>query len=530
MAHRKPNTELAVQHDCLNGAHMLVDFPKYCGDRGGNWRSQESLIRSGTFGELATLMRVSEILTKRIECMNEYDVVVIGGGNAALCAAITARYHVTRVLVLERAPQHMRGGNTRHTRNIRCAHTAADGFFSGAYTDEEFLEDLIGVADGPANLELAKFAIHASRKLPHWMSDHGVSWQQPLAGTLHLGRTNRWFLGGGKALLNSYYQTALRMGISIRYNALVEDLLIEDGSFKGAVLKNGQTQELVRGRAVVIAAGGFEANLDWLRQFWGEAAENFIVRGTPYNDGTMLASLLAHGARPIGDPKGVHAIAVDARAPKFDGGIVTRLDSIPFGIVVNQLGHRFYDEGEDIWPKRYAIWGKLIAEQPKQIAYSIVDGKTIGCFVPPMYKPIRADSLEALARALELDTKVFSQTIGAYNLATAGNSNFRMEILDRNSTRGIEPPKSNWARPLDRPPFFGFPLRPGITFTYMGVTVDETARILDRRGHQFENVYAAGEIMSGNILTKGYLGGFGLTIGSVFGQLAGREAATHARA
>src|SRR5579863_9674988 len=152
---------------------------------------------------------------------SEYDVIVLGGGNAAICAAIAARHLVPRVLLLERAPEHMRGGNTRHTRNIRCAHATADKFFSEPYSEEEFLDDLIGVTGGPANLELAKFTFRESSKLPQWMTEHGASWQQPLAGTLHLGRTNRWFLGGGKALLNAYYRTAHSMGISVRYDAFV---------------------------------------------------------------------------------------------------------------------------------------------------------------------------------------------------------------------------------------------------------------------------------------------------------------------
>jgi tricarballylate dehydrogenase len=462
--------------------------------------------------------------------MQEYDVIVIGGGNAALCAALAARHIVARVLVLERAPENMRGGNTRHTRNIRCTHAAADQFFSGPYSEEEHLQDLIGVTGGPANLDLAKLAVRESSKLPAWMSAHGVNWQQPLAGTLHLGRTNRWFLGGGKALLNTYYQTARRMGICIRYNAMVEDLVIENDRFEAVKVKNGEGEELVRGRAVVVAAGGYEANIEWLKKHWGDAADNFIIRGTPYNDGTMLAALLKKGAKPMGDPKGFHAIAVDARAPKFDGGIVTRLDAIPFGITVNQLGRRFYDEGEDIWPKRYAIWGMLIASQPGQKAFSIVDSKTIRRFLPPMFKPLQADSHAALGTALGLDPKVFAETLAEYNRATAGNTEMRIEKLDGVCTRGLTPPKSNWAIPIDRPPFYGLPLRPGITFTYMGVAVDERARVLDQSGRPFKNVYAAGEIMSGNILTKGYLGGFGLTIGSVFGELAGREAASHARA
>lgn len=349
----------------------------------------------------------------------EHDVLVIGGGNAALCAAMEARRFVSRVLVLERAPEHMRGGNTRHTRNIRCAHDCSDSYFSGPYSDDEFFDDLVGVTGGPANRELALYTIRESHKLPAWISEHGANWQQPLAGTLHLGRTNRWFLGGGKALLNAYYRTAQRMGISVRYNATVEDLLIEDGSFKAAVLKS-EPPELIRARAIVIAAGGFEANLGWLKKYWGDAADNFIVRGTPYNDGLVLANLLAKGAKPIGDPKGVHAIAVDARAPKFDGGIVTRLDSIPFGIVVNRDARRFYDEGENIWPKRYAIWGQLIASQPGQIAHCIVDSKTINSFLPPLFKPFRADSLEGLARALSLDPNIFRDTVAAYNRAAAG--------------------------------------------------------------------------------------------------------------
>jgi tricarballylate dehydrogenase len=167
-----------------------------------------------------------------------YDVIVIGGGNAALCAALAARGAGSRVLVLERSPEHVRGGNTRHTRNIRCSHAAADQFFSGPYSEEEHLQDLIGVTGGPANLDLARMAIRESSSLPGWMSEHGVHWQQPLAGTLHLGRTNRWFLGGGKALLNTYYQTAKRMGIEVRYNAMVEDLIIENGRFEAVRIKN----------------------------------------------------------------------------------------------------------------------------------------------------------------------------------------------------------------------------------------------------------------------------------------------------
>jgi tricarballylate dehydrogenase len=458
-----------------------------------------------------------------------FDVLVIGGGNAALCAAMAARQRGASVLLLERAPEHMRAGNTRHTRNIRCVRAAHGSRSSGVYSEEEFLEDLIQVTGSPPNMDLAKRTIRESRELPPWMSAHGVSWQEPLAGTLNLGRTNRWFLGGGKALANTYYQRAIAMGVRVRYEAFVDDLEIESGNFQAAVINAAAARTKVGARAVVIATGGFEANLGWLKTLWGEAADNFIVRGTPYNDGTLLAKLLEKGARPIGDPKGFHAVAVDARAPKFDGGIVTRLDAIPFGIVVNQQGCRFYDEGENIWPKRYASWGRLIADQPGQIAYCIVDSKTIRSFLPPMYKPFCADTVESLAKMLPVDATVLSRTVEDFNRATAGNTNLRMECLDGLSSRGLRPPKTNWAVPIDSPPFYGLPLRPGITFTYMGVTIDDRSRVVEQTGRPFTNVFAAGEIISGNILTKGYLAGFGLTIGSVSGKSAGEEAANYVR-
>jgi tricarballylate dehydrogenase len=456
-----------------------------------------------------------------------YDVIVVGGGNAALCAALSARQHVGRVLVLERAPIHMRGGNTRHTRNIRCAQ-GENGDSRDGYSETEFLEDLKSVTGTLANESLARFTIKASRTLPAFMEKHGVSWQPPLAGTLSLGRTNKWFLGGGKALLNTYYEAASKMGIEVRYCESVENISIAYDRFSAVYVQGARGNEVINGRAVVVAAGGFEANIEWLKRYWGDAAENFRVRGTPYNDGKVLALLLDKGAAAIGDPKSFHAIAVDARAPKFDGGIVTRLDSIPFGIVVNSAGRRFYDEGENIWPKRYAIWGRLIAEQPDQIAYCIVDRRTIQNFLPPIYKPFEADSIGSLALRLTIDPVSLTDTVNSYNRATLGNTSIQPNHLDGVKTSGLDVPKSNWALPLTCPPFYGLPLRPGITFTYMGVAVDEFSRVLRNDGTPFENVYAAGEVMSGNILTKGYLAGFGLTIGSVFGRLAGQEAGRNA--
>jgi tricarballylate dehydrogenase len=346
-----------------------------------------------------------------------YDVVVIGGGNAGLCAALTARRTGATVVVLESAPRDFRGGNSRHTRNLRCAHPAPTAVLTEAYQEDEFLADLLRVTRNETNEPLARLLISRSADCPVWIGQFGARFQPSLSGTLHLSRTNAFFLGGGKALMNSYYAAAERCGIRVVYDAEVVGLDIEKGEFRAATVRAGERTERLTGRAVVVAAGGFQANVDWLREIWGPAADNFVIRGTPYNKGTMLKLLLDAGAEPVGDPRECHAIAVDARAPRFDGGIVTRLDSLPFGIVVNKHGERFYDEGEDAWPKRYAIWGRLIADQPDQIAFSIVDAKAIGTFMPSVFPPVVASSLHELATALGLPGDALERTVASFNAA-----------------------------------------------------------------------------------------------------------------
>jgi tricarballylate dehydrogenase len=217
---------------------------------------------------------------------------------------------------------------------------------------------------------------------------------------------------------------------------------------------------------------------------------------------------------------------VDGRSPLFDGGIVTRVDSVPFGIVVNRDGARFADEGADLWPKRYASWGRLIAEQPGQVACSVFDARAAGRFIPPMYPPYRADTIGELAGALGLDGAALSRTVAAYNAAVRPGEHDPGR-LDGCATEGLDPPKSHWALPIDTPPYSGYPLRVGVTFTYLGVAVDRFARVLRADGSPFENVYAAGEVMAGSILREGYLAGFGMTIGAVFGRVAGAGAAGH---
>ena len=462
-----------------------------------------------------------------LDMAQPFDVLIVGGGNAALCAAMTAQEAGAKVLLLESAPKEFRGGNSRHTRNLRYLHAQGNKYLTGPYAEEEFWDDLLHVTDGQTNEQLSRFTIRESEDLGEWMEKHGCHFQPAMRGTLHLARTNAFFLGGGKALMNAYYASAAKMGVKIRYDAEVRDLDIRDGLFATAVFGANGVLQKVRAKSVVVASGGFQANLSWLKEYWGEAAENFIIRGTPYDKGRLLRVLLNQGAKPVGEPRQCHAVAIDARAPKFDGGIVTRLDCVSFGIVVNKHARRFYDEGEDFWPKRYAIWGRLVAQQPDQIACAIIDSKSIDLFMPSVFPPIEADSIRHLAGKLELEPSVLEKTVSAFNKATLSGT-FDPSILDNCSTENLEPPKSHWARPLDTQPFYGYPLRPGITFTYLGVAVNEKAQVIMQNDQPAENIFAAGEIMAGNILGKGYMAGLGMTIGTVFGRLAGKEAARYA--
>jgi tricarballylate dehydrogenase len=456
-----------------------------------------------------------------------YDVLVLGGGNAALCAALVARRAGASVALVESAPKHFRGGNSRHTRNLRCMHEAPEDVLTDAYPEEEYFDDLVKVTGGKTDERLARLAIRHTATGREWMKAQGVRFQPSLGGTLHLSRTNAFFLGGGKALVNAYYDAAEKLGVDIAYDSEAMDLELAGTEFRSALIKRDGAHHRVAAKALVAATGGFESNLEWLRQAWGEAADNFLVRGTPYNMGRVLKVLLDKGAEPVGDATQGHCVAIDARSPKFDGGIVTRVDAVSLGIVVNRHAARFYDEGEDFWPKRYAIWGRLVAGEPGQIAYSIIDAKSMGKFMPPVFPPVRAPSIAALATALGLDARAVEKTVAEFNAAVR-TGNFDHTVLDDCRTENLSPPKTHWARRIDTPPFFAYPLRPGITFTYLGPRVNERAQVVFGDGKPSPNVFAAGEIMAGNVLGKGYLAGIGMAIGTAFGHIAGKEAACHA--
>ncbi|MDB9810197.1 FAD-dependent tricarballylate dehydrogenase TcuA [Planktomarina temperata] len=456
-----------------------------------------------------------------------YDLVVIGGGNAALCAAITAAKEGARVLILEAAPKAYRGGNSRHTRNFRCMHSGPLGPLVDSYSEDEYFTDLMKVTDGKTHEGLARLAIRTSEECLPWMEEHGVRFQPSLSGTLSLARTNAFFLGGGKGLVNAYYRTAEKLGINAIYDAEVTHLEVEDGKVVFLDYSHAEQSHRLEPKAVIVASGGFQADTDWLARAWGPAAKNFLIRGTPYNRGVVLADLLEQGVEQVGDPTQCHAVAIDGRAPKFDGGIVTRLDCVPFSIVVNRDAQRFYDEGEDVWPKRYAIWGRLVAGQPDQVGYVIIDANSLSLFMPSVFPPIKADTLEELADKMGLPPSELRKTVDTFNASCGDTRGFHPTELDGVSTSGLTPPKTNWARPITEAPFYGYSLRTGVTFTYLGLKVDENAQC-SIGNRPISNLWAAGETMAGSILGQGYLAGFGMTIGTVFGRIAGKEAAKYA--
>ncbi len=458
-----------------------------------------------------------------------WDVIVVGGGNAALCGALMAREAGASVLILEASPKQWRGGNSQHTRNLRCMHDAPQDVLVDAYPEEEYWQDLLKVTGGQTNEKLARMVIRESSSCRDWMRKHGVHFQPPLSGTLHVARTNAFFMGGGKALVNAYYASAEKLGIDILYDSPVDDLEIKDGKFIAA--KVGDKR--YAGNACVLGCGGFESDRKWLREAWGQnelgewPADNFLIRGTRYNMGVVLKVMMRAGADTMGDPTQAHCVAIDARSPLYDGGICTRIDAVSLGIVVNREAKRFYDEGEDFWPKRYAVWGRLVALQPGQIAYSIIDVKSVGRFMPAVFANIKADTLPELARKLELDPEVFMQTINEFNAACQPGT-FDHTIQDDCHTKGLVPEKTHWALPIEKGPFYGYPVRPGVTFTYFGLTTDEKASVFFD-GKVSPNMFAAGEINAGNVLGKGYTAGVGMSIGTAFGRIAGTQAALAAQ-
>jgi tricarballylate dehydrogenase len=442
------------------------------------------------------------------------DVLVVGGGCAALCAAIAARRAGATVRMVEHAPAALRGGNARHARNFRIMHDKPEWYVPDVYDEEAFFKDLVRVTGGLTDERLARILIRGSATIAPWLVENGVRLQDPASGAMPHSRRTAFFLGGGKATVNVLYATAQKLGVGIDYDSEVVALGFDNENCKADIRHDGRIERAVA-KTLVVCSGGHQANLGWLRESFGPAADNFAIRGTPYDTGSMLRLLFDAGAKPVGNEKHAHIVAVDARGPKFDGGIVTRITAIPHGIVVDRNAKRFHDEGEDARKTHFARWGARIAECPDQIAWLILDANGFARALPTALAPIRADTIAGLATALGLDPVALEATISEFNAA----------ISAEGLTTGLTPPKSRGAVALTTPPFVAYPLRPGVTFTHYGVTVDDRLQVMRSDGKPMQHVFAAGMVMAANVLGDGYLAGLGVSLSAVFGRLAGEEAA-----
>lgn len=417
-------------------------------------------------------------------------VVVVGGSIAGLCAAIAARRAGARVILLDAAPLALRGGNSRHARNLRIMHEAPSPLFPDRYPAADFLADLMTAAAGAGDPGLMARLVEDSAVLPAWLAAQGVRFQTPAQGGIPWSRKTAFFLGGGTAMSHRLHRTAQDLGVRIHHHATVTAL--EPG---GGIRVSGPegTVQLTAG-AVVVASGGYQANPAWMAEGWGALAGRLVVRGTPYAEGAPLASLFALGAAASGRPGSGHLVAVDGRLTAPDGGIVTRVDGLALGLVIDRTGQRLVEEETITGPTRYARWGQLVAACPEALAYAMWDARAIDRVPLSVCPPQRHDGLESLARALALP---------AAALERAMTESGRVRI----------------------PPFFTVPIRPGITFTSHGVQVEGNGRVLDGTGRPLDGVFAAGMAMAPTVLGTGYLAGAALTIAAVFGRRAGEEAA-----
>ena len=445
------------------------------------------------------------------------DVLVAGGGCAALCGAIAARRAGATVRMVEHAPAALRGGNARHARNFRIMHDQPEWYVPDVYGEEAFLKDLVRVTGGATDERLARILIRSSATIAPWLVENGVRLQDPASGAMPYSRRTAFFLGGGKAMVNTLYTTAQKLGVGVDYDSEVVALGFDDKNCTADIRHDGRIERVVA-KTLIVCSGGHQANLGWLRESFGPAADNFAIRGTPYDTGSMLRLLFDAGAKPAGSEKHAHIVAVDARGPKFDGGIVTRITAIPHGIVVDRSAKRFHDEGEDARKTHFARWGARIAECEGQIAWLILDANGLARALPTALAPIRADTIADLATSLDLDPVALEATVSEFNAA----------ISDEGLTTGLTPPKSRGAVALITPPFVAYPLRPGVTFTHYGVAVDDRLRVMQNDGTPIGNVFAAGMVMAANVLGDGYLAGLGVSLSAVFGRLAGEEAARQA--
>lgn len=486
-----------------------------------------------------------------------YDVIVVGGGNAACAAAVSARENgAKRVLLLEKAPRNQRGGNTHFSGAIfrfvfneveeldRFVPTVEDeypGFHAGVpkYPREAFREDLMRVTEGKSDPDLADLLIDASYDTTCWMQDvgkHEFELARSVMG-IKVGNTYKWPRGAilrtvheGVGLCATWFKTAGAMEIEIRYEAHVLELTqAANGRVNGVVVRGENALERLEAKAVVLACGGFETNPEWRTRYLGQEWGHAKVRGSNFNYGDGLKMALDIGAMPWGHWGGCHATPIVAEAPDYGVSKLTdktnRL-SYPYGVMLNVEGNRWIDEGADFNAFTYAKYGGLILKQSKGLSFQIFDSKVVD-MLEPRYKtsePYKADTLEALIDQLPLDREQALRTVKEYNAAAERGGPFNPAALDRLHTEGIHPQKTNWAQKLDKPPYLCWAVTGGITFTFGGLKINKDGQVISTGWKPIEGLYCAGE-MVGGLFHYNYALGTGLMSGAVFGRIAGRSAA-----
>lgn len=490
---------------------------------------------------------------------DEFDVVVVGAGNAALCTAISARENGATVLVLEKAPFDERGGNSLFTAGgFRFAHDGIEDIRKTVVVDlseEEanqieippfskanYMEDLMRVTENLSDEGLADILIGNSKETMVWLRQQNVRFipmfnrQSFVVNGKHVfyGGVSIEAVGGGHGLVQFLIARAENLGIEIRYATGARSLLQhQSGAISGVRVFGPSGYQDIGAKAVVIASGGFEANPEMRTRYLGPGWELCRVRGTRHNTGDGIRMAMDIGAQPFGGWSSCHAVQWDISAPPFGDRVVLdnyQKHSYPIGIVVNMKGERFIDEGADYRNLTYAKYGREVMKQPGRAAVQIFDAKTID-MVRDEYRirqvtKVQSDTIEGLAEQLEIDPEAMARTIREFNAACQAGT-YNPSILDGVGTKGITPPKSNWALPINKPPYTGFVVTCGITFTFGGVRIDESAAVQDTTQNNIPGLFAAGELVGG-IFYENYLGGAGLMSGSVFGRLAGRSAASYA--
>jgi tricarballylate dehydrogenase len=489
-----------------------------------------------------------------------YDVIVVGGGNAALCAALSAKDEGASVLLLERAPVEARGGNSVFTdglmrfvydgpEDIRAlapdltdAEEAVSDF--GRYSEEDFFADMGRITEYRTDPELCEILVKSSRETLLWMRDHGVRFMPNYGRQAYKvdGRFKFWggatiaVAEGGPGLVNALYRAVERAGVDVVYGAWTRELIYEAGVISGVVVRMGGLNHRFRSTSVVLACGGFEANAEWRSRYLGPGWDLAKVRGTRYNTGDGLAMALAIGAQPYGHWSGCHATAWERNAADFGDPVLTpsfQRHSYPLGIVVNAEGKRFIDEGADFRNYTYAKYGRAVLAQPNQVAWQIYDAK-VEHLLRDEYRgravtKERADTIEDLIRKLdEVDQHQLLETIREFNKAVREDVPFDPNVKDGRSAEGLPVPRSNWANRIDTPPFVAYAVTCGVTFTFGGLHITSHGEVLDTGESVIPGLYAAGE-MVGGIFYFNYPGASGLTSGAFFGRLAGRHAARAGR-